>query len=355
MKERRVTPTGQVRGALEPKCAAMPELASVIIVNHNGAHLLHECLEALLRQTHPSYEVIVVDNGSTDKSEQLVREKFPTVHFLKLGANLGFSGGNNRGIEAARGVYIVLLNNDAVPEPQWLEELCKAMKQNPRVGLCASRMMFYGTDRIDCTGLSWLVWGRSRNLGWREKCQEKHLQAREVFGACAGAALYRKKMLDEIGLFDEDFFLYAEDLDLSFRAQLAGYQCLYVPTAVVHHHAGATTGTPQGRARRVYYSVRNAEFVFIKNMPGQLILRYVGHHLLYLLALHLFWVFKGFGLSVLRADWAILRGLPQMLRRRKKIQANCRVSVQYIESRIEKETFAKLWRRQLNRLRSKNA
>jgi GT2 family glycosyltransferase len=326
-------------------------LASIIILNFNGEQFLGECLEAALAQTYRNFEVIVVDNGSTDGSVKLVRDKFPTVRLLALGKNMGFSAGNNRGMEIARGEYIALLNNDAAPEPRWLEELCRATMGNAKVGICASRMMFHGTNLINEAGQNWAAWGHSRIIGYGEECREEYLRPREVFGACAGAALYRRSMLDEIGMFDEDFFAYAEDVDLSFRAQLADYRCVYVPTAVVGHYCGRYWS--RHIPARVYYAMRNSESAFVKNMPLPLVLKYVWRHLFYLLALNTVCLLRGRGVPAVRADLAVVAALPRLLRKRRQIQRQRKTSIERLESLFDRETLSDLVRRQWARWRKR--
>jgi len=325
----------------------LPRLVSTIVLNYNGRHLLGECLEAVLRQTYPNQEVIVVDNASTDGSQALVQEKFPSVRLLPLRQNLATTGGYNRGIAIARGEFIALLNNDAIPEPHWLEELCKVMDEDPSIGTCASRMLFHGTSMINEIGMSWTVWGHARAIDMAEPSQGKHLQGREVFGACSGAALYRRSMLDEIKGFDEEFFVGADDVDLSFRAQLADYRCVYVPTAVVYHYCGATLNKNLGL--RAFYSIRNMEYVFIKNMPGPLARKYLFRHLAYFAALNIIGVPKRRVMPTLRADWQIFRGLPKLLKKRKQIQSKRKTSLERLESFFQQETCLELVRAQLNR------
>lgn len=314
------------------------KLASIIVLNYNGERLLTECLDAVLRQDYPNYEVIVVDNGSTDGSAALAREKFPTIRFHQLPSNFGFCGGNNRGIEIARGEYIALLNNDAVPETPWLRELVRGLEQDPTIGSCASKMLVYGSENvIDTAGganasLGLDIWhGRGRSDGL------DYSQPRYVFNACAGAALYRRSMIEEIGCFDEAFFFSYEDVDLSFRAQLAGYKCLYVPTAVVHHHV---TGTLRDPAFRDYLSYRNSEYVYFKNMPGRLFWKYFPERMIFSVCVFVKQLLKGRALNFLRAKMDFFRNLPKVLRKRSFIQKNRKVSNHYLESMMLKGYLA---------------
>jgi len=249
---------------------------SVIIVNYNGQGLIRDCLTALGRQSFKDFKVVIVDNGSSDGSLDEIRiflnESLlaPVVKLIPLDKNLGFAGGNLEGLKHTFGEYIALLNNDAEPDGRWLGELVMAMDSNPEVGICASKLIVYGSDIIDSAGdgFSTSLKGFKRGAGEKAFLYNK----REfVFGACAGAALYRRKMIEEIGFLDEDFFLIHEDTDLNFRAQLSGWKVMYVPTAIVEHKVRSSIVKMSPMA--VYYSVRNSEFVKIKNIPLSLFLR----------------------------------------------------------------------------------
>jgi GT2 family glycosyltransferase len=251
---------------------------SVIVVSFNGRRFLHDCLEALSRQTYPHYEIIFVDNGSADSSVLFVRESYPGIKIVELSENRGFAGGNAAGLKVAEGDLIALLNNDARPEAKWLENLVVPMLHDPKVGICASKLLLDdGTDKINSAGdgVTTAGVGFNRGLGQEAAC---YGSSDLVFGACAAAVLYRRRMLDEVGFLDEDFFLYDEDTDLNFRAQLAGWKCVYVHDAVVRHKLNATSGRMSDVS--VYYHTRNLEFVWIKNMPGRLMLRFAHHKLI---------------------------------------------------------------------------
>src|SRR5215469_12724560 len=235
----------------------MPEM-SVIVVNWNGKHFLGTCLGALQRQTFQDFETILVDNGSTDGSVEYVRAEFPEVILVSLNENCGFTGGNIRGYEAAQGELIVLLNNDTEAHPQWLEGVYKASLDYPEAGSFACKMLLFDErKRIDLCGFALTVAGTSIPLGGGELDGPRWSEPRRVFGACAGAAAYRRGMIEDIGFLDPDLYLIYEDLDLSFRAQLRGYECVFVPGAVVYHHLSATSG--KYPARKVYFSQRNIE------------------------------------------------------------------------------------------------
>ncbi len=311
-------------------------MISVVIVNYNGRGLIGRSIECLLKQTFENYEIIVVDNASRDDSVAFIREKFPSVKVVEHPVNAGFSGGNLAGLKEAKGDFIALLNNDAFPEPNWLSHLWSGMDSNDRIGICASKLIIEGTDLIDSAGDGCTTAVRGYKL--EEKTQQQaHLKIRPVFGACAGAALYRREMIDDIGFFDEDFFLIYEDADLNIRAQLAGWKCLFVPEAVVHHHVRSTIGHDSELA--IYYSNRNADLLWIKNMPMGLMLRYIHHKLITELGAFVYFSFRKKGLFIfLKAKRDAIRLLPLMLKKRKKIQAMKRIS-----NRAFSELLTPIW------------
>lgn len=237
---------------------------SIIIVNYNGEHFLRDCLDSIYAQSFTNFKVILVDNDSSDGSIDIVEREYPKVELIRNDANFGFARGTNEGIRASHGEYILTLNNDTRLEPGFLEEILRPMERDTRIGICAPKML-YPDGRINSTGIcisrSGAAW--DRGISHADCGQYDHPE--EVFGACAGAALYRKAMLDEVGLFDEDFFMYMEDVDLSFRARLAGWICLFVPGAVVYHHHGGTSGV--GSDTAVYYGNRNIVWVAFRNFP----------------------------------------------------------------------------------------
>ena len=309
---------------------------SVVVLNFNGREHLELCLSSLLRQTHTSFEVILVDNGSTDGSAGYVRGAFPWVQVIRLDHNVGFCGGNNAGIRAARGRFIALLNNDTEVASAWLESLSQAMRTNQHAGLCASRMMrFWERDVIDNAGDLLASTGCALERGRGQTESPEFGADCDVFGACAGAALYRRSMLDEIGLLDERFFLTYEDLDLSFRARLAGYGCVYVADAVVYHKVRGTMA--HFPSQQVFQSQRNIEWVWLKNMPASLMLKYLPQRLLYWLGAAWFFTRRGHGLTFLRAKLAALTGCIPVLKQRAQIQRSRRITSEDFERLLTRD------------------
>ena len=292
----------------------MPKI-SVVVVNFNGKRFLDDCLSSLADQTYRDYEVIVVDNASQDGSVEHVRSRFPWARIVANEVNLGSTGGNNSGIREAPGEFIVTLNNDTRVEKDFLEIMIGPMSDQS-MGICGSKMM-YPDGRINSTGLCLSRSGASWDRGAFEDDLGQYDRQEEIFGACAGAALYRKKMLDEIGLFDEDFFIFMEDIDLTLRAHYAGWRCIYVPGAVAHHLHGATAGV--GSDMAIYYGNRNIMWLPVKNFPLRFLITslpwIVGRNIMVLP----YYALKDKGLVALKAKWDGLRGLPGMIRKRKTI------------------------------------
>jgi GT2 family glycosyltransferase len=314
---------------------------SVIVPNWNGRHHLRSCLESLKRQTYTDFEVILVDNGSTDGSDSYVRQEFPWVRLLAFEKNMKFCAGNNAGIRTSLSRYVALLNNDTEAEADWLAELVAAAESNPEDGSFASQMlMFNDRHAIDSAGNEYAASGAAAKRGHLSKAGAFDKPMR-IFGACAGAALYRRAMLEDVGLLDEDFDMIFEDVDLGFRAQLAGYPCLYVPTARVYHKVNATIG--RYSYNYVYYGQRNIELVYFKNMPARLLIRSLPEHLLYnILALIFFTWHRRLG-AYLSAKIDAILALPRIFRARRRVQSGWRISDQAIEQLFAHGWFRKRW------------
>jgi GT2 family glycosyltransferase len=248
-------------------------VVSVIILNYNGKEYIEECIDSILRQTCKDREIIVVDNGSTDGSLAIIKEKFAgRIRLIENKDNLGFAGGNNVGISSARGSYIALLNNDAVPDVNWLSELVgAARKSDSDFGMWASKILFYDDRKIiDTAGHLIYRDGLNRGRGKGELDRGQYDREEEVFFPSGCAALYSKSMLGRIGLFDTDFFAYGDDTDVGLKARIAGWKCLYVPAAIVYHRSSATTG--RYSPLKAYLVERNRLWILIKYFPVRYIL-----------------------------------------------------------------------------------
>lgn len=323
----------------------MPKI-TVIVVNWNGRQFLEACLGSLRRQIFRDFEIVLVDNGSTDGSTEFVRAGFPEVRLIALTENRGFTGGNIAGYENASGELIVLLNNDTEAHPRWLEQIHHAALQFPEAGSFASKMMYFDCrNKIENCGFNVGTEGTTIDLGRDERDGPEWSSPREVFGACGGAVAYRQSMLNDIGFLDPDFFMVYEDVDLSFRARLRGYACMYIPTAVVFHRYRATLGSQP--SHQVFYSQRNIEFVYLKNMPTGLMLRSALQRLLYEAGAAIYFLHLGSGSAFLRSKLDVFRHLSRIYRKRREIQRGRTVQNSHI-LQVMQPTLMSKWRKLLS-------
>lgn len=322
-----------IQQLLDQKVKSYPRI-SVVIVNWNRRDMLVECLQSLTRQTLPPFEVIVVDNASTDGSaEAALACQGVHVCLIRNTVNKGFCEANNQGFAVAKGGLFALLNNDAVAEPRWLEELAEAFADSPGVGMAASKILVYDQrDRIDKVG-HLIYWdGQNRGRGTGERDHGQYDQVEEVLWPDGCAAMYRREMIEEIGGFDEEFFAYADDAELGLRGRLAGWRAIYRPQARVYHRRGSTLGVYS--SNRIQLIERNRILLVFKHFPWSLIWRngwfYLGRMLAGATA-----AAKGKGeagkvpgiLPKLRLAMALFKGalrslplIPSMLRKRKQFQ-----------------------------------
>lgn len=239
---------------------------SVIIVNWNGRDALERCLRSLepVAFGGKGTELIVVDNGSSDGSVELLERAFPSARVIRNAENIGFAPAVNQGIRDARGEYVALVNNDVVATEGWLEELKRALDTDPRRWAAAAQMRYlHQPGRINSAGFLVDLAGRARDRNDGMPASNEPTEPIEVFGASGGAVLLRRNVIDEIGPFDERYFAYLEDVDLAWRARRAGYTCTYVPAAVVLHEHSATSNRVRGL--KTYLSVRNHVWMLAKN------------------------------------------------------------------------------------------
>jgi GT2 family glycosyltransferase len=313
---------------------------SVIIPNWNGLTYLETCLESLKKQTYPDFEVIVVDNGSTDGSVSFLKAKYSSlVRLIELSENTGFDRATNIGISKAQGEFIATLNNDTETDPQWLQELIKGMDYHARVGMCASKILFfYQRHIIDKVGHLFYPDGQNRGRGCMEEDRGQYEEIEEVFFPDACAALYRREMLEEVGLFDEDFFAYGDDAELGLRARLFGWKCVYIPTAIVYHIHSGSTGPYD--PNKVFLVERNRLWLALKLLPLSLlimspyytIIRYFWHIYSGLFRVGSVGRFVGQYSTIqiiktlFRAYISTAQGLGNVLRKRKDIQKKKKVS-----------------------------
>ena len=241
--------------------------AVVVVPNWNGRAELAACLDSLQKQSLKP-RVIVVDNGSSDGSVELIEKDYPRVELIKHSQNKGYAGGVNPGFKRAielKAKYVAAFNNDAVADGDWLKNLVEYLDGHDEAGIATCKLLTEDGKRLDSTGDYYTVWGLPYPRGRGETDLDKYDDQTDVFGASGGASLYRVKLLEQIGLLDEDFFAYYEDVDLSFRAQLAGWKVAYVPAAVAYHKIGATSGQLKGFT--TYQTMKNLQLLWYKNVP----------------------------------------------------------------------------------------
>lgn len=308
--------------------------AAIVVPNWNGAGFLDACLSSLSAQTHPA-RLLLVDNGSTDGSRELVAARHPHVRIIALPGNLGFAAAANRGIAAALqegAELIALFNNDAVAEPGWLEHLVEAAQQDDRLGTVTGKLLRIDGRRIDSTGdfLSSWGWAYPRGRDELDLGQHDAPALRTVFCGTGGASLYRAAMLTEVGGFDESFFAYLEDQDLGFRAQLVGWRARYVPEAVARHHMmGTSRRMPHFDRRQM---IRNSIYLWVKDMPAPLCWLYLPKLLCGLLLMGLNDLRRRRFRMIAGAYAEALRALPALVRQRRTVQSRRTVPAAYIDS-----------------------
>lgn len=274
----------------------------------------------------------MVDNGSRDNSVNFVQQNYPEVKIIALPKNFGFATAVNVGIQQSSSEFVVLLNVDTVPQPDWLASLVETIEQSPSdVGSLASKMLSMDDPTIlDDVGNSFSWYGSATKRGRGESAQE-YTQPEEVFSACAGAALYRRTFLEVVGNFDEYFVSYLEDIDLGLRGQILGYRCLFVPNAqIMHQWRGANIPRPQ----YVYLTTRNRLIILLKNIPWPLLVKH-SFSLLYG-QFYFFLVYKK-PLYSLKGLGALLLALPRVFAHRRKIQREKKITNQTLESLLARE------------------
>jgi len=316
----------------------------VVVLNWNGRDSIRPCLRSVLHQTYASYGVVVVDNASTDGSRDVIRDEFPEVTLVPLPENLHFARGTNAGLrEALRDpecAFVATLNNDTRVDPEWLAELVRMA--GPRVGMVASKMVFFDRSNVlNSTGVCIGPDGSAMDRGWNSVDEGQFDQALDVFGPSAGAALYRRDVLDSVGLFDEDFLAYYEDLDLAWRTRLAGWEARFAPRAIVHHKYSASYGL--GNPMKTYLCERNRVWNLVQNYPWRYVTTGIAWNLVRVMAGPLPWNgsqataggptrsrFGTTAAAMARARLDAYAGLPRALAKRRGREATSRVDVRTI-------------------------
>jgi hypothetical protein len=319
---------------------------SFMVVNWNGRETISECLDSILDQTYKNHEIIFVDNHSSDGSLDLVRENYKPDKLIALDRNRGYAEANNIGLDYVRGEYLALINNDAVLDKHWLEKAVAVFHRdkNKTVGSVATKIInYHRRNLIDSAGVEFLGFGAGWDYkGFSQDSPEVN-RRKEVFGSVATASLYRKDVIDEIGLFDPRYFIYFEDTELAFRLRLFGYRCLYESEAICYHYGGVK----QDKNSRFYidYGRRNIEFLFIKNMQGYLFPKYSLGHYGYEILLFLFFLFSGKGIPFLRAKIGFLKNLGRLLQERKSLKQSLKKAQKFQNiHQVEKCFYRSGWR-----------
>jgi GT2 family glycosyltransferase len=317
----------------------MPKV-TVIIPNYNGESLLPVSLRSLRKQEFGDFSLLVVDNGSVDRSIEVIKEIYPECRVIELNRNYGFSYAVNRGIESSNSEYVALLNNDVEVAPNWLGEMVKALEAHRDAALCNPKVLrYHERNRINVLGIRYNRNSEVEIIGAGKEDKNEITEVKYIFGVNAGASLYRKEMFEDIGLFDELFFASFEDVDLSFRAQLAGYKAIYVPGARAYHMVGATI--KRKRYFQTYLNSRNSLICFLKNMPYELLKKnlwqVVGYRFsifakrtfLYFYKARTYYFLKGIIAAFLKSRYII--------EARREVQKKRRVSIEYLSSIMDRD------------------
>jgi len=301
-----------------------PPLLSILIVNHNGIEHLDECLGSIEAQDFRDFEIVMVDNASTDDSVALVGKRFPDVKIVRSTANLGFAGGNNLGIRNCRGDFVFLLNNDTRLQPGALPSLARGIRRNRGIRVFGCFLIDYeNPDRVDSAGDTLYTAGVPFSFAGFPVT--KFQAPRRVTAVCAGAAVYHRGLLDELGGFDEDFFLLFEDVDLCLRARHFGEDILFLPSVKVLHKGSASFGGKHSNLYLYYYE-RNLLLVFLKNFPLRSLLRTLPRHIALKIPRLLHAMVRGALATYLRANWDSIRMIPRALEKRRRILEISRLS-----------------------------
>lgn len=308
----------------------------VVIPNWNGADMLAQALVSLQKQTMPAH-IVVVDNGSVDASISIIEAQFPDVHLIRLPYNTGFAGGVNVGIRYAldnKYDVVALFNNDAIADKNWLKQLVTTMESDKTIGIVSPKQLRDDKKHIDSTGDFYSIWGMPFPRGRNHIDEGQYDQQEELFSAPAGATLYRSSMFKDIGIFDEAFFAYYEDVDISFRAQLAGWKVVYQPAAIIYHHVSATSNKLGSFTR--YHATKNLYLLYAKNMPGLLYWKYLPLFTLQAARLFASSVLRGGGIPFIKGTLRAFMLTPHIIRERRRIQKSRKVSLDYIDAKLYK-------------------
>ena len=310
-------------------------LVSIVIPNWNGKKFLKSCLDSIREQSYSNLETYIVDNGSHDGSVEFLKSEYPEVKLICNRVNTGFSPAVNQGIRKSQGNYVALINNDTIVDKNWVTELAGTLGEQENLGSVGCKMLAYDNPEIlDGVGDGYRRGGLPGRIGHGERDTGLFDNPRYILGACGGAAMYKRAMFDDIGLFDEDYFAYLEDVDMALRAQSAGYKCLYVPEAKIYHLGCGTTGSGYSPLV-VSLSAQNNINTIVKNIPLTMLIKFLPH-ILFWQAYYLAVVIVRGGQLIpwIKGTFKAILMMPKMLAKRKAINKKRRVSNQYMEAVI---------------------
>lgn len=315
---------------------------SVIIPNWNGKHLLKTCLTSLKKQTFKDFEVVIIDNGSKDGSNEYIEKYFPEVKLIKLETNIGFAPAINLGLKICVGEMMMLLNNDTEVDKDCLKNLVNTAEKKKDIGFIAAKILNFNNRKlIDSAGDYIDAVGHADNLGRGQKDNEQFNEPGPLFLATGGGSLFKREVFEKIGFFDHEYFAYMEDVDLCFRAQIAGIKGWYEPTAVIYHIHKATSSKNPGFTEYLQY--RNMTLTVLKNFPRELFLKDMNWLRFFLVNINTIRYLASIGYlkEALKAEWFIIKTLPKTLEKRSKIQSSIKVPIEYILENVrpKKITF----------------
>lgn len=306
---------------------------AVIIPNWNGKKWLEISLASLMKQTYSSFEIVVVDNGSTDDSVSFVSQNFPQVKIVCLDKNFGFATAINAGVKAVNTAYVAFVNNDTEIDKHWLSEIMQCAKKYPEVASFCSKLLNYDDrKKIDGVGIRINEVGQARSIGWEEKDTGQYEQEMAIFGATGGAALFKRDVFIKVGWFDQHYFMYSEEVDWAFRAQFLGYKSMYCPKAIIYHKHKASSS--KRKQMLEYWQFTNMYMTIIKDFPTTILLKKWRWLKIILVYFNTIWYqFRsGFFWQPFAVTATLIKNLPYLLQQRSKIQRSRKVSDEYIES-----------------------
>lgn len=323
------------------KSKKFPEV-SVIIPNWNGKSLIKNCLDSLKKQSYKNFETLVIDNGSTDGSVELIKKNYPYVNLVELDDNTGFAPAVNLGIKICTGSYMMLINNDTILDKDCIKFLVKSAKKYKDVGMVAAKILQMDNPKlIDSAGDYIDAVGHANNVGYGEMDGKNFKKEKSVFLVSGGGCLIKREVFESVGFFDPEYFAYMEDVDFSFRAQLKGFKGWLQPKAVIYHKHKATSS--KFPAFTEYLQYRNMTMTIIKNFPKSLF--YVDLNWLKIILVNIntmrFLAGEGYFIEAVKAQWFILANLLKLLKKRREIQSDIKVPISYVLENIhpKKITF----------------